>query len=155
MERYSSELRMKIIAVWEISALVVVIGASLLSPLFPVVRAANHDVNASFSTNPYFDPQDIVIAVDDMVTWHNLDTSLHTIVSDNGSWSTFNLPASSQASWTFTSLGTYQYHCGIHTYMTGTVSVTLTGIPEFPSMVFVVIGLLAMSLGLAVARRVR
>ncbi len=155
-ERNSRNLRMKIIAVWEIAALAVVIGASLMSPLFPVARAANFDVNVSHITTPYFDPQDIYIGVGDTVTWHNIDTVPHTVASDTGVWATpLSLPVGGQVSYTFTAVNDYPYHCSIHPYMTGTVHVTATGVPEFPGMVFVVIGLLAMFLGLAVAHRLR
>ncbi len=145
------ELRSKVIAVWELSALAIVIGASLMSPLFPVVRAANTDVNASFA-NGFVQPE-VWIAVDDSVTWHNLDGFLHTIVSDTSAWLTFNLPASGQASHTFTAIGDNSYYCGIHPSMTGIVHVTATGVPEFPSMFFAVVGLLAMVLGLLFVRR--
>ena len=145
------ELGSKVIAVWEISALAIVIGASLLSPLIPVARAANTDVNASSADG--FAPPEVWIAVGDSVTWHNLNSFLHTIVSDTGAWLTFNLPASGQVSHTFTATNDYPYHCGIHPSMTGIVHVTATGVPEFPSMFFVVVGLLAMVLGLLFVRR--
>lgn len=154
-EDYSKELRMKIIAIWEIAALAIVIGASLLSPLFPVASAANTDVYASLSSSPHFNPQQVWIAVGDTVTWHNLDGFTHTVTSDSGAWPEITIPGGSTGSHTFTALNDYPYHCSIHPSMTGTVHVTTTGVPEFPGFSFVVIGLLAMFLGLTVARRVR
>lgn len=151
MNNQRRELGNKVIAVWEISALALVIGASLMSPLFPVVRGANTDVNAS-SGSGFVQPE-VWIAVGDSVTWHNLDSFSHTIVSDTSAWLTLALPASGQVSHTFTAASDYSYHCGIHPSMTGIVHVTATGVPEFPSMFFAVVGLLAMVIGLLFVRR--
>ena len=66
-----------------------------------------------------------------MVIWTNQDSAPHTIVSD--ATPTFSLGAifmSNQLamgqtfSYTFTTPGTYLYHCGIHPFMKGSVTVT-------------------------------
>ncbi len=83
---------------------------------------------ASSSLN--FDPRSVtvVIGVNNTVTWTNDDAAIHTITSTSvpAGAQTFNDGNMNQGatfSVTFTVPGTYQYHCGIHAWMTGTVIV--------------------------------
>jgi plastocyanin len=48
---------------------------------------------------------------------------MHTIVADDGSFSSSYLTAGQTYSYTFTKAGTYIYHCGIHKTMAGTIIV--------------------------------
>ncbi len=58
------------------------------------------------------------------VTWSNKDTVNHTVDSDAVRvFNSGNLPAGKSYSHTFTSPGTYTYHCSVHPGMTGTVVV--------------------------------
>ena len=77
-----------------------------------------------------FNPQTVTIPVGTTVTWTNLDTVDHQI-SDSSTtiapgllFTSRPLGKGDSFSFTFTSAGTYQYYCIIHTYMTGTVFVT-------------------------------
>ena len=73
-----------------------------------------------------YSPDDInvVVGVNNTVTFINEDTTTHTVTSNDGT--TFNskdiLPGSS---WTFTfvKVGTFQFHCNYHTFMMGTITV--------------------------------
>jgi plastocyanin len=58
------------------------------------------------------------------VTWTNLDGVAHTVTADDGSWGSGTLGQGATYSHVFTSPGTYTYHCAIHPFMTGTVTVT-------------------------------
>ncbi len=47
----------------------------------------------------------------------------HTIVADDGSFSSGSLAKGATYSQTFSTKGTYKYHCGIHPTMTATIIV--------------------------------
>lgn len=72
-----------------------------------------------------FLPQTITINAGDTVQWTNKDVVSHQITSDSG-----DIPAASgnfgkdmTYSYTFTTAGTYNYHCGLHRGMKGKVIV--------------------------------
>jgi plastocyanin len=72
-----------------------------------------------------FSPATITVAAGTKVTWTNQDSSPHTIVSDDGStFKSERLANGASFSFTFTTAGTFAYHCGIHGSMTGKVIVT-------------------------------
>ena len=57
------------------------------------------------------------------VTWTNNDYTTHTVTADDNSFSSGNLNQGDAYSYTFDSIGTFKYHCSIHTVMTGSVVV--------------------------------
>lgn len=70
-----------------------------------------------------FDPHSVNIPVGGQVQFNNTDTVEHHPVADDGSWSG-DLSANGGAfSHTFTTAGTFSYHCTIHPNMTGTIVV--------------------------------
>jgi len=74
-----------------------------------------------------FDPKTIAITKGDTVVWTNMDTAPHTVTSDVGSANneldSVTLGKGDTYSHTFDELGTYAYHCSIHTSMKGKVIV--------------------------------
>lgn len=71
-----------------------------------------------------FGPTDAVVAVGTEVIWTNNDGFDHTIVADGQAFPTSpNLGDGDTYSFVFTEPGTYQYLCGIHPQMTGTITV--------------------------------
>lgn len=58
------------------------------------------------------------------VTVTNHDPVTHTVTADNGT--SFNVTVNAGATATFTApaAGTYKFHCNIHSYMHGTLTVT-------------------------------
>lgn len=59
------------------------------------------------------------------VTWTNDDSVAHTVTSDTGSVLNSSSIAPGQSfSFTFTTPGTYAYHCAIHPGMKATIVVT-------------------------------
>ncbi len=84
--------------------------------------AANALVIKNFS----FMPGSTTVKAGTTVTWTNRDTTAHSVVSDNGGplKSPAHLDPGATYVYTFTKPGTFSYHCGIHQYMTGTVTVT-------------------------------
>ena len=74
--------------------------------------------------NMSFQPASLTINVGQTVTWTNNDTMAHTVTSDTGVWNSGTLNPGASFSFTFTTPGTYTYHCAFHGSMTGTIVVT-------------------------------
>jgi plastocyanin len=70
-----------------------------------------------------FNPATITIKAGESVTWTNADSVTHTVVADNGEFTSSGLANGQTYSFTFAKAGTYKYHCSIHPTMTGTVVV--------------------------------
>jgi hypothetical protein len=82
--------------------------------------AADHAVAISdFS----FSPGTVTVAVGDTVTWTNSDAQDHTATADGGSFDTGTLGNGESGTVTFSTAGSFPYHCTIHPQMTGTVVV--------------------------------
>ena len=74
-----------------------------------------------------FDPKTIAITKGDTVVWTNMDAAPHTVTSDVGSakneLDSPTLGKGDTYSHTFNEIGTYAYHCSIHTSMKGKIIV--------------------------------
>ncbi len=71
-----------------------------------------------------YTPSSLTVNAGDTVVWTNHDTVGHTVTSDQGTELHSGVMAAGQAySHTFDTPGTYTYHCTIHPYMKGTVTV--------------------------------
>ena len=80
------------------------------------------------------DNKSVTLASGGKIVWANGDYSgggygggsgvTHHLVSDNPEFDTGNIVPLATAQHTFTTAGTYHYHCTIHPTMTGTITVT-------------------------------
>jgi len=70
-----------------------------------------------------FSPATLTISVGKTVTWTNSDSVTHTIASDDGSFDSGNIVPGQTFSRTFSTAGTYAYHCSIHPSMKGAIVV--------------------------------
>jgi plastocyanin len=71
-----------------------------------------------------FKPGTVTILVGTKVKWINKSaTTSHTSTSDTGVWNSGVLAPGQAFVRKFTSTGTFNYHCSIHPFMTGTVQV--------------------------------
>jgi plastocyanin len=71
-----------------------------------------------------FDPQTITVKVGDTVEWDWTDTSApHTVTAQDGSFDSCTQNSGFKFMVTFTKAGDVQYHCTIHSGMTGDVKV--------------------------------
>lgn len=70
-----------------------------------------------------FQPDAIVVAVGDTVTWTNADEFQHTSTQEDDLWDSTPLDPGASFSHTFTEPGTYAYLCNIHNTMTAEVVV--------------------------------
>ncbi len=72
-----------------------------------------------------FDPATLTIKTGTQVVWTNMSDAPHTVTSDNGTFNTSsNLTQNQTFMFTFTTAGTFTYHCNIHPYMKATITVT-------------------------------
>jgi plastocyanin len=77
-----------------------------------------------------FDPSTITVHVGDTVAWTNSDGVAHTATADDASFDTGHIGAGTTSSpITFTTAGTFAYHCAIHSSMHGTVVVSDASTP--------------------------
>jgi plastocyanin len=95
-------------------------------------KPASHHIVARASTvtvpDMSFNPGSLSTTLGGSVTWSFSDpTSGHTTTSDQGFWDSGTKLAGTSYSRTFTSAGTFAYHCSIHSMMHGSVKVPLTG----------------------------
>jgi plastocyanin len=66
--------------------------------------------------------QTVVVKAGTTVTWVNNDDTVHTSTSDSGLWDSGIIQIGSSFSHTFSTAGTFPYHCNVHP-MTGTIVV--------------------------------
>jgi plastocyanin len=68
-----------------------------------------------------FVPATVITPVGTSVIWHNMGTTRHTATADNEAFDTGSVKPGAQATYTFTTPGTYTYHCAIHPEMVGQI----------------------------------
>ncbi len=71
-----------------------------------------------------FNPAAITVPAGTVITWTNKDSARHAVTLDNGAVTSDALSTGATYSQTFTSAGTFAYHCSIHPSMKGSVTVT-------------------------------
>jgi plastocyanin len=70
-----------------------------------------------------YDPASAEVAKGDTVTWTNQDKVSHTVTADDGSFKSGYLSNGQTFSHTFDQTGKFGYHCDVHPYMKGAISV--------------------------------
>jgi len=80
-------------------------------------------VGASTQTTTAYTPNPVSIAVGGTVMWTNNDSTTHTSTSDGGVWNSGAIAPGRTFSQTFSTAGTFPYHCTIHPRMVGTITV--------------------------------
>jgi plastocyanin len=89
-------------------------GEALTSP------AAEQQVKIDNFT---FAPATLTIAAGTAVRWTNHDDIPHNVVSEDRSFKSKALDTDEQFTYTFQKPGTYEYFCGLHPRMKGTITV--------------------------------
>jgi plastocyanin len=87
--------------------------------------------NSVFIQNMAFSPSTITITANWTITWTNKDAIAHTVTSDTGVFDSGTIPANGTYSHTFSTAGTYTYHCTIHPSMTASVVVNPVSTPGY------------------------
>jgi len=71
-----------------------------------------------------FQPSTITVVPGSEITWINMDTTAHTIVSDNGtSFNSGSISPKGSYNYIANQNGSITYHCSIHPQMKGTIQV--------------------------------
>jgi plastocyanin len=70
-----------------------------------------------------FSPRDATVEAGTSVMWVNRDSAPHDATDDGDAWATETLDEGESGSVTFDAGGKYDYHCSIHPYMNGTLTV--------------------------------
>jgi plastocyanin len=70
-----------------------------------------------------FDPPQISVPTGGIVSWTNDDSIQHTVTSDEGLFDAGPISPGDTFENTFDSAGEFGYHCAIHPFMTGVVTV--------------------------------
>jgi len=103
---------------------------SLISAIIPLLllsgctqQSNNPGVNTVSIKNLAFNPNALTVSNETTVTWINDDSVSHTVLSATGLFSSGTLTKGQSFSHTFTAPGTYNYTCGIHPSMRGTIIV--------------------------------
>lgn len=100
--------------------------ALLLTSLVAVGTATSVSADVSVTIDNFrFTPPDITIPAGTTIKWTNQDGPTHTVTSDMaGIFDSGSLAPNTSFSFTFTTPGTFTYHCAIHPTMMGKVVVT-------------------------------
>lgn len=157
MLNFSKRRGREVVAAIELAFLALVISVPLVVPMLPTARAASTftvDMTSSYT----FSPQFMTISVGDSVQWHNTAGFPHTTTANSSDPAVWDYTVASGATSpvvTFNTAGTYNYICSIHFgfNMWGRITVTGSGVPEFSSSLFAVVGMLGIVVGLMFLRR--
>jgi plastocyanin len=100
--------------------------ALLLASLVAVGSATSVAADVAVTIdNFHFTPSDITVPAGTTIRWTNQDGPTHTVTSDTaGIFDSGNLAPNASFSFTFSTPGTFPYHCAIHPTMLGRVIVT-------------------------------
>ncbi len=99
-------------------------AASASPTASPTTTQLSYTVTIPNSAAPYsFQPSSMTVPRGASVTWRNDASVPHQIVSNTGVFSGPVISPGQTYTYQFNQAGTYPYHCAIHPYMTGTITV--------------------------------
>ncbi|HZC32818.1 MAG TPA: plastocyanin/azurin family copper-binding protein [Candidatus Bathyarchaeia archaeon] len=103
---------------------------ALLLLVSSVAAASTANVKIGETNNRYhFSPVTTFVNVGGKVTWTNGSDASHTVTSDSGGeLASATIGPGATFGHTFSSTGAFAYHCTIHTYMVGKVTVLAAGV---------------------------
>jgi plastocyanin len=64
-----------------------------------------------------------IVAVGTTIVWTNFDGAVHTVSSTDHTFDSGNLSKGQSFTHKFTSIGSYNYYCKIHSFMTASITV--------------------------------
>jgi plastocyanin len=105
------------------------IGGVLLVALGPGLAIAKEGLVSIVEKNDKYayQPPDVTVALGTTVTWTNNSDAAHTVTADDSSFDSDTVAENATFSQTFDTPGKVPYHCTVHSYMHGTVTVLAAG----------------------------
>ena len=97
-------------------------AAIALSTLASIAPALAADTTITIS-NFAFTPEETTIPAGTTVIFKNGDDTIHSVVADDGSFHSPALDSGDEFSFTFATAGVVSYHCGLHPFMQGKITV--------------------------------
>ena len=100
---------------------------------------------ANIDNEIFYDPADTYVTPGSTITWTNSDTASHTVTSGtpsdgpDGNFDSGLFGPGKKFETVLDEKGTYSYFCQIHPWMTGSITVDPTAIPEFPISVMIIL----------------
>jgi plastocyanin len=82
-----------------------------------ISQGAQSRTTDAFGANP------LTVSTGSTVVWMNSDNATHNATANGGTFATGSITPGGQGSFTFTTAGTFPYHCTIHPNMVGTIVV--------------------------------
>ena len=79
--------------------------------------------NPVYMRGSVFSVPNLTISAGSKVTWINDDNMVHTATANDASFNSGDMNPGTSFSFTFNTVGTYNYHCTHHTGMTAVVTV--------------------------------
>ena len=95
----------------------------LILMLVPAACSSSTPPNQVNMSSLSFSPSSMTVTVGTKVTWKNTDNVQHSVTSDTGLFDSGLFAPGGTYSYTFNTAGTYNYHCTIHSGMTGKIIV--------------------------------
>jgi plastocyanin len=74
-------------------------------------------------SNFAFSPANLVVSQGTKLAWTNKDGDPHTVTSNKNIWTSDALDTGNRFTRVFSTVGTFAYHCSIHPFMHGTITV--------------------------------
>jgi plastocyanin len=112
-------------AAFLIAILIVSVSCSKNSPLYGTSSTGNKGgqpgANEVWIQGMAFNPASVTVTAGTTIKWTNKDSITHTVTADDNSFDSGNIAANGTFSHTFSSAGTFTYHCKIHPNMTASV----------------------------------
>lgn len=99
-------------------------AAAATLPLFAAATARAQTTHVVTIKNMAFSPANLTISAGDTVTWVNEDRPRHSAQDLNGAFDTGLLSTGESASLTFGGSGSFNYRCGPHANMRGSITVS-------------------------------
>jgi plastocyanin len=79
--------------------------------------------NEVFIQGMAFSPSTITVSAGTSITWTNKDAVAHTVTSNSGIFDSGLINTNGTFSYTFETVGSFPYHCTVHSNMAATVIV--------------------------------
>lgn len=99
---------------------------------------------ANIDNEIFYDPAETYVTPGSTITWTNSDTASHTVTSGtptegpDGNFDSGLFGPGKKFETVLNEKGTYQYFCQVHPWMTGSITVDPTAIPEFPISIMII-----------------